>query len=555
VPDESSPIHHVPCVIHRVRWSLPDASCDRCQQTAPRVWDATRIAIDIDLDQPILLAVAVSVHHCIPCHHYFRARPPFLRQDAIYTNRVVAKAVEAVFQDGLALRRVAGRLARDFWVRPSEKMIRLWCAAYATHFDVDRDYLPWVVETFSGVLCVDEVYQEKLALLLAVDPAAPEGDRLVGYQLVAGTVDQATIGTFLRHLKAAGIEPAQVITDGAALYPPLLAEVWPTAAHQLCLFHETRRVTTAVGDVLKAVRTTIPTAPPTARLKLGGRKRTIPPPDEVTDPASERFRWRTTHRQAIFARVHALRDQSVSVRAISRATGLNRRTVTAWLKQDKPATDPATLDVVPPTLLPPAQTAPPPAPWISWDEVRTVRTELKKGRGLLLRRPDHLDDAQERQLQLLLNGPLGADLQLARDFLTDWYGIWRDPDGQRRDFAAALEHYTRWAANPTYARLAPLHRIQQSIDAPRFRQLGHFLREPRWEATNNGAERTGRTFRHRQQPHFTLRTTTAIDSALKVRACLHKEAILTPTTTLDNRCSRGRPRRLGGHQEPLAMVA
>ena len=36
--------------------------------------------------------------------------------------------------------------------------------------------LPGVAAEFSGILCVDEVYQGKLALLLAVDPAAPEGD-------------------------------------------------------------------------------------------------------------------------------------------------------------------------------------------------------------------------------------------------------------------------------------------------------------------------------------------------------------------------------------------
>jgi hypothetical protein len=41
-------------------------------------------------------------------------------------------------------------------------------------------------------------YQDRLALLLAVDPAAPEGDRLVGYQLVHGAVDQAEMGASWR---------------------------------------------------------------------------------------------------------------------------------------------------------------------------------------------------------------------------------------------------------------------------------------------------------------------------------------------------------------------
>jgi len=35
------------------------------------------------------------------------------------------------------------------------------------------------VQAFSGVLCIDEVYQGQLAFLFAVDPAAPDGDRLV----------------------------------------------------------------------------------------------------------------------------------------------------------------------------------------------------------------------------------------------------------------------------------------------------------------------------------------------------------------------------------------
>ena len=75
----------------------------------------------------MLLLVTVSVHHCRSCRHYLRAQPPFLRPNAIYTNRVVAKAVQAVYHDGLAMRRVAERLARDFWVRPSEGMVRRWC--------------------------------------------------------------------------------------------------------------------------------------------------------------------------------------------------------------------------------------------------------------------------------------------------------------------------------------------------------------------------------------------------------------------------------------------
>src|SRR2546430_12264979 len=112
-------------------------------------------------------------------------------------------------------------------------MVRLWRRAYAARLDFSTDYQPWIVESFSGVLCVDEVYQGELALLLAVDPAAPEGDRLVGYQLVHGAVDQATTAAFLRRLAAAGNQPDQAITDGPAPFPSLLAQTRPTARPQV----------------------------------------------------------------------------------------------------------------------------------------------------------------------------------------------------------------------------------------------------------------------------------------------------------------------------------
>jgi hypothetical protein len=141
------------------------------------------VAIDIDLDQPVVLDV--NVHVCATCGGMFRAQPPFLRPRAIYTRRVVQKAIDSVYRDGLAARCVPDRLARDFWVKPSEKMVRLWCRAFAADVDFTTDYQPWVVANSSGILCVDEVYQGELALLLAVDPAAPDGDRLVGYTLLS----------------------------------------------------------------------------------------------------------------------------------------------------------------------------------------------------------------------------------------------------------------------------------------------------------------------------------------------------------------------------------
>jgi bacterioferritin-associated ferredoxin len=156
-------VNQTPCTIRHVRHSLPVADCERCNKPALRVWEASRSAIDIDLDHPVLLLVTVSVHRCPGCPRYFRAQPPFLRKNAVYAERVREKAVCSVYEDGMPFRRVTRRLARDFWVKPSEAMIRRWCRDYADGLDFESDYQRWVVEEFSGILCVDEVYQDRLA--------------------------------------------------------------------------------------------------------------------------------------------------------------------------------------------------------------------------------------------------------------------------------------------------------------------------------------------------------------------------------------------------------
>ena len=590
----------------------------------------------------MLLRVAMGVHHCRPCRHYFRAQPPFLRPDAIYTNRIVVKALQAVFEDGLAFRRVPDRLARDFWIRPTEGMIRSWCRAYTAHLAQQESYLPWVVEEFSGILCVDEVYQGKLALLLAVDPAAPTGDRLVGYQLVDGAVDRAAVAAFLGRLKEAGICPEQVITDGSTLYPAVLAELWPTAAHQLCLFHETRHVTEAAAAVVRLARRSLPTPPPRPRQGRGGPVAAQPPTHHRNDPATQQWHVRRARRHAEMTEVHALARQGYSHHAIAHHTGRHRRTIRSWLAQEVPtlstetqeiaarvATEgadtilrrrrctperqarlvelareglshsaiaritglhrvtvsrwlkveaPAAARVAPPTVCDPERLpayedarmaddparaatdppetdhalAPPPAPWTSWDQVWQVREALKEQRWLLLRRPEHLTPEQQATVDALISSPAGDLVGVARRFLLDWYALWRTEDGQRRPLDEAQERYERWRTDPAYQALPALQKVQDVMTPTRFARLSQFLRQAHWEATNNGAERAGRAFRHRQAPHFRLRTERAIADPLRVITCHAKERATSPPVPLLKLCPRGRPPRSAG---PATRVA
>jgi transposase len=624
-----SAINQTPCFIREVAYVLPVISCDRCGCPAQRSGLAERLAVDLDLDRPILLAVTVSIHHCLACHHYFRAQPPFLRKDATYSRRVVMKAIEAVHRDSMAMRRVPARLARDFWVHPSEGMIRQWCDDYQAGFDFETDYQPWVVREFSGILCVDEVYQDDLALLLAVDPAAPGGDRLVGYQLVHGTVDADAMATFLTHLSAAGILPAEVITDGSSLYPTVLARVWPAAAHQLCLFHETRHVTKAAMEVIQSLRSALPQPAPEPGSYFRGPLREQPPSADPADPAHQRWQMRRKVREAGIAHVHILAQEGLSGRAIARRLGLHRKTVKEWLQlvpsqevsedfgqvwHDRTAPDAAELrraarerkrhrvlelrrqgltyaaiarevelhrvtvkqwlvhppegqalpemsanatgpidsgpddqpplsdDKTQPSTNPSTLSGgsnPPPAPWQDWDQVRQMREALREHRFLLMRRPGHLNADEQAVVADLLASPL-AELTTARTFLLDWYALWKDEQGCRRSVAEARTRYEAWRSNPVYLAVPALQRSLARMTVARFEKLGAFLQQPHWEATNNGAERGARAFRHRQAPHFNLRSQKAINAALVVEHSLSKAAATDAERPEASHSTRGR---------------
>jgi hypothetical protein len=66
--------------------------------------------------------------------------------------------------------------------------------------------------------------------------------------------DQAHLRCFLRTLAYWGFAPKVVVTDGSNLYPAVLQEVWPTARHQLCVFHVLQDVTNKVLDAVRRLR-------------------------------------------------------------------------------------------------------------------------------------------------------------------------------------------------------------------------------------------------------------------------------------------------------------
>jgi hypothetical protein len=94
---------------------------------------------------------------------------------------------------------------------------------------------------------------------------------------------------------------------------------------------------------------------------------------------------------------------------------------------------------------------------------------------------------------------------------------------------------------------------KSNLTVARFEKLGAFLQQPHWEATDNGAERGARAFRHRQAPHFNLRSQAAINAALVVEHSLSKAAATDAERPEASHSTRGRkPKRTSGHEEDQA---
>lgn len=140
-------------------------------------------------------------------------------------------------------------------------------------------------------------------------------------------------------------------------------------------------------------------------------------------------------------------------------------------------------------------------------------------RYLILHRPEHLTEKDKEKLSFLLESPVGEEVRLLRGFLEEWYSLFNDEQrGCRRTLQEAKERYDSLKSNPEYRKLEHLAGLQTRFGEEHFRKISRFLKQDGWEATNNGAERMGRAFRHLQKPRYNFRKPASIENAIKARA-------------------------------------
>jgi hypothetical protein len=183
------------------------------------------------------------------CRKYFRSCPQGVEPKADYDNSVRCAVLDRLLDDGLNVERTREAMKRDFLLELSSGFV-YDCLDWQLRRINLPEHRRRTLERFSGVLCIDELHLGRFTLLLATDPIA---DEVVGFAVVRVN-DQAHMRRFLLALKYWGFLPGLVVSDGSNLYPATLAEVWPGASHQLCVFHVVQDITKKVLDAVRRLR-------------------------------------------------------------------------------------------------------------------------------------------------------------------------------------------------------------------------------------------------------------------------------------------------------------
>jgi hypothetical protein len=236
--------------IRVVRCAPKTHPCPTCGKRGRRKRHLHRRIRSLAYRQEALLDVHYAEYRSrCACRKYFRSWPLDVPPKSDYDEAVRQAVLDRLLEDGLNVERTRAAMKRDFLLDLSSGFVYDCLDWQLARLNLP-EHRQRTLENFSGTLCIDELHLGKHTLLLATDPLS---DEIIAFALVSVN-DQAHMRRFLLMLKYWGFLPFVVISDGSNLYPAVLAEVWPQAAHQLCVFHVLQDVTKKVLDAVRRLR-------------------------------------------------------------------------------------------------------------------------------------------------------------------------------------------------------------------------------------------------------------------------------------------------------------
>src|SRR5512135_1606207 len=244
------------------------APCPHCGTHGRRKRARTRRVRTVADKQVAFLEITCGEYQArCHCCTTFRNTPEGVLPRALYDNKVRDRVLERILEDGMSIERTLESLSREFLLDLSSGFVYDVLRDHATRLDMAA-HRRAVLGRFSGTLCIDELHLGRFTLLLATDPLA---DLPVAFALIAAN-DQDHMRRFLKNLTTWGLDPRVVVTDGSNLYPGVLAELWPDAEHQLCVFHVIKDINKLILDAVRRMRAAMGRRGKAGRKKKRGRK-------------------------------------------------------------------------------------------------------------------------------------------------------------------------------------------------------------------------------------------------------------------------------------------
>jgi Transposase len=244
------------------------APCPKCGKRGRRVRTLTRTVRTVAYKAVASLEISYGEYRArCDCCTTFRNTPAGVLPKGKYDNKVRDLVLGRILEDGMSIERTLRSLRREFLLDLSSGFVDDVLRGRAEQLDMAA-HRRKVLEHFSGTLCVDELHLGRFTLLLATDPLA---DLPVAFALVAKN-DSDHMRRFLGNLKTWGLNPEVVVSDGSNLYPAVLAELWPDAGHQLCVFHVIKDINKLILDAVRRMRTAMGRRGKAGRKKKRGRK-------------------------------------------------------------------------------------------------------------------------------------------------------------------------------------------------------------------------------------------------------------------------------------------
>lgn len=100
--------------------------CPTCGTSCRRHGEKTRSLMDLGATAPRILQVTYNNYHCKICRKYFARRLALAAPSMRYSERVRARAVAMVLDDGLTLQRAEQRMARLYHVEVPHTTLHEW---------------------------------------------------------------------------------------------------------------------------------------------------------------------------------------------------------------------------------------------------------------------------------------------------------------------------------------------------------------------------------------------------------------------------------------------